>query len=64
MATTGINAIISDAEHGEDQHQNPGAGRIADSPAHRLPAGMTDVNGVDERVAEQAADEADDAVRR
>ncbi|MET3250444.1 hypothetical protein ABIA29_000688 [Bradyrhizobium japonicum] len=30
--------------------------------AHRLPAGMTDIDGVDEGIAHQAADQADDAV--
>ena len=40
----------------------PGGGRVADAAAHRLPARMADVDGVDERVAHQAADQADHAV--
>ena len=39
-----------------------GRGRIADPAAHRLPAGMADIDRVDEGVAHQAADQADDAV--
>src|SRR6202044_1737744 len=37
-------------------------GRIADPAAHRLPSGMADIDRVDERIAHQAADQADDAV--
>ena len=40
----------------------PVAGGIADASAHRLPARMSDVDGVDERIAHHAADQADDAV--
>ena len=53
-----------DAEPGQHQHHHAGRGGIADPPAHRLPAGMADVDGVDERIAEQATDQADHAVGR
>ena len=43
-------------------HHDAGGGRVADAAAHRLPAGMADVDRVDERVAHQAADQADHAV--
>ena len=46
----------------EHDHHDAGRGRVADAPAHRLPARMADVDGVDERIAHQAADQADDAV--
>ena len=51
-----------DAEPGQHQHDDAGHRGIADAAAHRLPAGMADIDGVDERIAEQAADQADDAV--
>ena len=53
-----------DSEPGQHQHHHAGRGGIADPPAHRLPARMADVDGVDERIAEQATDQADDAVGR
>ena len=52
-----------DAEPGQHDHHDPGRGRIADPSAHRLPAGMADIDRVDEGIAHQAADQADDAVR-
>ena len=51
-----------DAEPGQHDHHDPGRRRIADPAAHRLPARMADVDRVDERIAHQAADQADDAV--
>ncbi len=51
-----------DAEPGEHEDHDAGRRRIADAAAHRLPAGMADIDRVDERVAHQAADQADDAV--
>ena len=51
-----------DAEPGQQHHHDAGRGRIADPSAHRLPTGMADINRVDEGVAHQAADQADDAV--
>ena len=51
-----------DAEPGQDDDHQAGRGGIADAAAHRLPAGMADIDRVDERVAHQAADQADDAV--
>jgi len=40
----------------------PVAARIADAAAHGFPAGMADIDGVDEGIAHQAADQADDTV--
>jgi len=51
-----------DAEPGQHHHHDSGCGRIADPPTHRLPAGMADIDRVDEGIAHQAADQADDAV--
>ena len=51
-----------DAEPGQRDHHQAGRGRVADAAAHRLPAGMADVDRVDEGVAHQAADQADHAV--
>ena len=64
MATTGIRAIMSamTPKPGQHEHQHAGGGGVADAAAHRLPAGMADIDGVDEGVAHQAADQADDAV--
>ena len=53
-----------DAEPGEHQHHYAGRGGIADAAAHRFPAGMADIDGVDEGIAEQTTNEADHAVRR
>ena len=50
------------AEPAEHEHHDAGGEGIADATAHRLPARMADVDGVDEGVAHQAADERDDAV--
>ena len=51
-----------DAEPRQHHDHDAGRGRIADPAAHRLPAGMADIDRVDEGVAHQAADQADDAV--
>ena len=51
-----------DAEPRQHDHHHPGRCGISDPAAHRLPAGMADIDRVDERVAHQAADQADDAV--
>ena len=51
-----------DAEPRQDDHHDAGRGRVADAAAHRLPARMADIDRVDERVAHQAADQADHAV--
>ena len=51
-----------DAEPRQHDHHHAGRRRVADAAAHRLPAGMADIDRVDERVAHQAADQADDAV--
>ncbi len=51
-----------DAEPRQDDHHHARGGREADATAHRLPAGMADIDRVDERVAHQATDQADDAV--
>ena len=51
-----------DAEPRQQHHHQAGRRRITDPPAHRLPAGMADIDGVDEGIAHQAADQADDAV--
>src|ERR1700724_2300057 len=37
-------------------------GRVADAAPHRLPAGVSDRDGVDERIAHQTADQAHNAV--
>ena len=51
-----------DAEPRQHDHHDAGRRRIADAAAHRLPAGMADIDRVDEGIAHQAADQADDAV--
>ena len=51
-----------DAEARQHDHHHAGRRRIADAAAHRLPAGMADIDGVDERVAHQRADAAEHAV--
>ena len=53
-----------DAEPREHDDHDAGRGGVADAAAHRLPAGMADIDGVDVRIAHQAADEADHAVGR
>src|SRR6204780_4119769 len=52
------------AEPFQHQHHHAGRRGIADPSAHRLPAGMADIDGVDEGIAEQTADQADHAVGR
>ena len=53
-----------DSEPAQNQHHDARRGGIPYAAAHRLPAGMADVDGVDEGVAEEATDEAHHAIGR
>src|SRR5208283_2967095 len=50
------------AEPRQHDHHDAGRGRVDDPAAHRLPAGMADIDRVDERIAHQATDQADDTI--
>jgi hypothetical protein len=54
----------NNAEPRQQDHHYARRGGITDPSAHRLPAGMSNVHGIDERVTHQAANEVDHAVGR
>src|SRR5579862_22148 len=50
------------AEPRKNDDEDSGRGGIADASAHRLPTGVADIDGVDEGIAHEAADETDDTI--